>query len=390
MSAGNKIKIFHLIKSLGRGGAETLLVETLKQHDRSLFEFSYGYFLPWKDHLVPDLEKERARVVCFRASNNVSMLMASRKVANWVQKNNIDIIHCHLPWAGLVGRMVSVWRKRPLLYTEHNLPERYHPATRFLNTSSYNLFTSVVAVSKAIHDSVIFHKPRIKVPLKVISNGVNIEHFNPANSLSFRDETRRRLHIPTQAIVVGIVAVFRTQKRMDLWIDVAARLADKYREVYFLVVGDGPLKNEIFAKRRALHLEKRMVMMGLQSDVYPMLAAMDIFMMTSAFEGVPIALLEAMSMQCAVVSTDAGGIKEVVRHEVDGLLCPVADSTRLIPLVERLLNEPCELNRLKQAARRRVIESFNILKMTKQLEDLYLQYSHGKSRLTKREAIVRH
>lgn len=110
---------------------------------------------------------------------------------------------------------------------------------------------------------------------------------------------------------------------------------------------------------------------GLQEDVKPWLSAMDIYMMSSVFEGLPIAMLEAMSMTCAVVSTDAGGIKEVIRHTTDGLLVEVECWPALTDQATRLLHDEQLRLQLAGAARLRVEDQFSLKRMVRELEELY-------------------
>ena len=133
-----KTKILHVIKSLGRGGAEMLLPETLKLHDKNSFEFHYIYFLPWKDQMVDDLKKNGGYVTCLEARNNLQLVASYGKVIEYVKDHNIELIHCHLPWAGFLGRLVQVRTGVPVLYSEHNLQERYHIATKLINRYSFN------------------------------------------------------------------------------------------------------------------------------------------------------------------------------------------------------------------------------------------------------------
>lgn len=133
------VHVFHLIKSLGRGGAETLLPETLRFADRDRFVYGYGYFLPWKDDLVTEFEAQDVEVKCFDAKSNTHILLSARRVANYLQGWDADIMHCHLPIAGIVGRLAGRWASVPVVYTEHYLQEQYHPVTRWGNHYTWNL-----------------------------------------------------------------------------------------------------------------------------------------------------------------------------------------------------------------------------------------------------------
>lgn len=364
-----KIKILHIIKSLGRGGAEMLLPETLKLHDKSKFEFHYIYFLPWKDQMRDAIIEAGGNVVCFEAKNNVQLLLQAEKVIRYCKDHHIDLMHCHLPWAGFLGRWVHARTNIPMLYTEHNMQERYHKITKILNKYSFNQQSLALGVSEDVSNSI---KNNIDptIPVKTLLNGVNTSSFvrKPGE-----DPVRIEFEIPKDALVFGNVAVFRFQKRLVEWLRVFAEIESKNSNVYGIIVGAGPLEHEIKEELKQLGLEEKVFFPGLQTEVKPYFEAMDVFMMSSSFEGLPIALLEAMSMECAVVSTNAGGIKEVVGNNEDGLLCDVERWEELAALSQILIDNPQKLNKFKQAARKRVVEAFSLQRMVEELESYYYE-----------------
>jgi glycosyltransferase involved in cell wall biosynthesis len=368
-----KIKILHIIKSLGRGGAETLLPETLKLHDKEKFEWHYIYFLPWKDQMVPVIQKNGGKVTCLRANNNIQILLRGPQVVKYIQAHNIHIIHSHLPWAGILSRLVGkmIVNKIPIIYTEHNKQERYHFATRWMNLATMNWLTQVVAVSEDVEHSVRRHKPTLKVPLKTLLNGVNDQDFAPG--VFDRNEIKLALGIPLDSLVVGTIAVFRSQKRLELWMETASKIAAERPQVHFIIVGDGPLKEDLLRKRTNLKMDHNIHFTGLQTEVRPYLAAFDVYMMSSLFEGLPIALLEAMAFGCPVVSTDAGGVKEVIRHGYEGLLCDTNQPELLSGLALSLLNSAETRKHLAKQARKRIESSFSMKEMVQALEALYKQ-----------------
>ena len=364
----NKIKILHIIKSLGRGGAEMLLPETLKLHNKDVFEFHYIYFLPWKYQMVQSIKDSGGIVNCFDSKNNLRLILQYNRIINYCNENKIDLIHCHLPWAGFVGRIVHKMTGIPLIYTEHNMQERYHLATKQINKYSFNLQSLALGVSADVSHSINKNiKPEI--PVKTLLNGVNTQSFKKTGESQIKSE----LEIPSNAIVIGNVAVFRFQKRLVEWLQVFKKIRETNSNVYGIIVGAGPLEEEIKKEWKELGLEGVVFFPGLKTDVKPYFEAMDIFMMSSSFEGLPIALLEAMSMECAVVSTDAGGIKEVIRNQEDGLICPVEKWIELSNLVQILIDEPNTLDKYKHAARKRVMEAFSMNRMVGELEEYYLQ-----------------
>jgi L-malate glycosyltransferase len=364
-----RTRVLHIIKSLGRGGAEMLLPETLKLHDKDKFEFHYIYFLPWKNQMVEEIKINGGVIQCLPASNNLRIIFKLREIIRYIRDHQIQLIHCHLPWAGMAGRLVYKSTSVPVVYTEHNKQERYHFVTRWMNKLTFNWQNTVVAVSKDVAQSIQKNiKPRIEV--NEILNGVNTEFFQRDKAQGERFKTQ--LKIPNEAIVVGTMAVFRFQKRLKEWLEVFAMASASNPRLFGIIVGDGPLKEEIMQYRKELRLENKVLMPGLQTDVKPWYSVMDIFMMTSVFEGLPIALLEAMSMQCAIVSTDAGGIKEVIEPDKDGLMRGVDAWQQLSGDLSQLALSEDLRTRFAKAARERVTENFGMEKMVRELEVLYM------------------
>lgn len=367
------MKVLHIIKSLGRGGAETLLPETLKLHDKSAFEFHYIYFLPWKDQMVSAINSAGGKVKCLQASNNFQIVLRVNEIRAYVAKEGIQLVHCHLPWAGFVGRLLHRLTEIPVIYTEHNKQERYHRLTFLINRFTFNWQSLVVAVSDDVAQS-IRKNINSKIPVVTVLNGVNTDAFT--RQIEAGLEIRRSLNIPEGALVVGTVAVFRFQKRLVEWLKVLRSALDSGLDIYGIIVGDGPLKAEIHEQVSILKLADRVRFAGLQENVKPWLSAMDVYMMSSVFEGLPIALLEAMSMECAIATTDAGGIREVIRNETDGLIVGINEWHRLSDCLKKYARLDYRKS-MAARARARVEESFSMRRMVDRLEDIYRQVANS-------------
>lgn len=364
-----KIRILHIIKSLGRGGAEVLLPATLRFHDTNRFEFHYIYFLPWKDQMVESIRLNGGVVVCVSARNNVELMFSYPRVLDYVITNKIDLIHAHLPWAGILSRMLKFRVSVPVIYTEHNRLERYHWFTRRVNVLTMRLLDRVIVVSQEVGVSVTKANSKMATKLRKVLNGVNVAEFD--RRLFRASLFRTQFSVPADAVVVGTVAVFRVQKRLDRWLEVASQIHKKRRDVYFVLVGDGPERPLVEQKVMELGLQSRVVLTGLQVEVRPFLAAFDIYLMTSEFEGLPVALLEAMSMECPVVATAVGGVAEVIETGVNGVTVPFDDLTQLVEHVDRLILEPEIRESIGARARQRVSDSFGIQRTVAELEGIY-------------------
>jgi glycosyltransferase involved in cell wall biosynthesis len=359
--------VCHLIKGLGRGGAEMLL-PWLVEHGRDHATFSVGFFVPWKDQLAAASARAGARVHCFEAGSALALMLRVGAVHRWLRDEGADVLHCHLPLAGVVGRLAASMSGTPVVYTEHNLLERYHAATRRAELATWRMQRMVIAVSQEVATSIARYVDGT-VPVRVIRNGIPV-HDDVATPAA-RAETRSRLGFGAGAPVVGTVAVMRTQKRLDLWLAAAAEIRRSIPEARFLLVGDGPERVAVQQRADSLGLSGAVVFAGLQPAVQPFLEAMDVFLLSSEFEGLPIALLEAMAAGVPVVATTVGGVPEVVVEGGTGRLVAFGDAQGLASASVALLLDPEGRVAMGNAARERVRREFGIARMAAELAQLY-------------------
>ena len=363
-----RYRIFHLSKGLGRGGAEILLEQSLRMGDRERFEYGFGYFLPWKNALVESLRAAGSDVKCFETRSNLGMLASVGRVAEHLRAWRADLVHCHLPLSGVVGRLAARRVGIPVVYTEHNLQERYRPPTRRLNLATWGSQACVIAVSEEVAASIRARKDS-SVPVVVVRNGVDLDRFDPDRVDGAQQ--RSAVGIAPDAPVVGTVAVFSAKKKLDDWLAAARSIHDRLPAVRFLVVGDGPLRGELEAAAAALGIGQAVVFPGIQEDVRPYLAAMDVYLMTSMYEGLPVALLEAMAMRRPVVVTPVGGIPEVVRDGENGVHVAVGSPAAAARAVLDLLEDRTRATKLASDARRTVQERFDAGNMVRNIESIY-------------------
>ena len=364
------MRVFHLVKGLGRGGAETLLVRTALTLPGSSRRNGYGYFLPWKDALVPEIQARGCLVRCFSARNPAEMLVRLPELVWYLKKWQPDLIHCHLPLAGVIGRLAGKLLNVPVIYTEHNLQERYHPLTRLANRLTWTMQDRVIAVSQEVKESILKSMPA-NTGVHTVLNGVDCSKFIPLPSA--RSEIRSQLGLAESDFLVGTVAVFRKQKRLDLWLEVAQRFLLEAPNAHFVLVGDGPERPVVEELIARYNLTSRVILPGLKGEVLPFFCAMDAFLMSSDFEGLPVALLEAMACQTPAVATRAGGIGEVIVEPSQGLLAEKGDVPKLLEHLQNLYHDPELRSRVGENGRRRVEQAFSLDKMNTEIEHLYGQ-----------------
>ena len=389
-----KSKILILIKDLDLGGAERLLVDSLPYLDRTRFDYQVAYMLPEADFLASSIEQTGLPVHCL---GNIKKPTASTHTitpGGWSaashlpfallllwrmqQKERFDLIHAHLPLTGVLARFVGRYFGIPVVYTEHSLQDRYHPITRRANALTFSWNRQVLAVSAEVMASITRSGLDRHTHVKMLLNGVPVEKIR-AEGYSTND-LRTELNIPKDHLVVGTVATFRPPKRLDNWLEVAARIAGNRNDVTFLMVGDGPEAVKIEAKIEDLGLDNRICRPGFRPDGRRLIGLMDVYLMSSEFEGLPIALLEAMTLARPVVATSVGGIPEVVTSGREGFLTPAGAIDELTRYTMELLNNSTLRQQMGQRGAIRVETTFDITERVKLTESIYLHLLQSASK----------
>jgi len=195
-------------------------------------------------------------------------------------------------------------------------------------------------------------------------------------------EVRERLGISNGDCVVGIVAHILPHKGYDDLIHALALVKEKVPHVRCMIVGETPRKRflqRLLQLAERLSVRDRLTLAGVQEDVAPFLRAMDLFVLPSHTEGLPITILEAMAAGRPVIATSVGGIPEVVRDGETGLLVPERDPRRLADAVLRLLETPGLAKAMGEAGRKRIEEAFTLEREARQTSLLYGQLLGARS-----------
>ncbi|HXF60136.1 MAG TPA: glycosyltransferase [Caldilineaceae bacterium] len=385
-------RILLLIKGLGLGGAERLLVDSLPYWDRTAFEYHVAYMLPWKGLLAPAFAQAGAPVHCLGAAPSngrpddpapsgvtaarslaAAMLLPQvyRRLLALQRRYDFALIHADLPAAGLVARLAGRRLGLPVVYTEHNLQERYHPLMRLGNRLTYGWNARVLAVSDEVAASIRRNGLDRSTQVQTLLNGAPVEQVRA--EAGDGQALRAALGIAPAQVVIGTVAVFRRQKRLDRWLEMAASVAQRCPSAVFVLVGDGPEMPAVREQVRALGLGERVHLTGFRADGRRYLGLMDIYVISSDYEGLPMALLEAMALGKPVVATAVGGIPEAVADGDEGLLAPPGDVPALAAQVARLVQDPSLRQAMGQAAARRVESAFHIRRRVEAIESVYCQ-----------------
>jgi glycosyltransferase involved in cell wall biosynthesis len=368
-------RVLWLTKGLGRGGTERLLVSGAKRLDRSRFQLEVAYLLPWKDALVPELERLGVRTHCLGGSRASDVRWVAR-LHRLVRQRRFDLVHTHMPYVAFGARTIP-HRRAAIVHTEHNTWARYRYLTRWANRLTYSRNFAVVAVSHAVAASI---RPlpivRSWPDTRVIHHGAELSEFDPATPDS-RARARSGLGLTQEAPVVGTVGNFTPKKDHRTLLEATARVAPSHRGLRLVLVGTGPLERKLQHISESLGLEDRVVFAGSRDDVAELLPAFDVFALSSRNEGLPISLLEAMAVGLPCVATSVGGVPEVITDGSEGLLVPPGDPAGLADALNKLLSDSS--HRTSAGARAaRTARRFDNAAAVRKIEELYrdaLQFS---------------
>ena len=294
-----------------------------------------------------------------------------------------SIVHTHMAKAGLLGRLAaaaynltrgSAPRAR-IVHTYHG-----HVLEGYFSSAATSLFVGLERALARVSDAIVAISPAIRHELlevyrigrdsqyRVVRLGFNLAPFAAVDAAA-RAEARRTLDLPPGVPVIATVGRLTAIKRHTLFLDVFKRVADRHPAAIALVAGDGELRAELDARAAALGIADRVRFLGWRRDLATIYGATDVFLLTSRNEGTPVALIEAMASGVPGVSTDVGGVRDVIGSDEAGATADDADG--LAAGVLRYLSDPVGRARSGERARARVLQQFDIERLVAEIANLY-------------------
>lgn len=375
-------KILHIITLSELGGAQKVLYHLVAGLDPGEFEIEVacapgGEMVRWLrqlPHVVPALEIPELK----RNISPINDFKALYKLYKYIKQGHFDIVHCHSSKAGILGRLAA-WLAGVgrIIFTVHGwgLNDYQSQPVQFIYTFLERLgsavSTKVVCVSES--DLAKGINLRIASPdkLTVIYNGLP----DPAKQ---RGLLRRELNIRNEDLVIGTVARLAPQKNPLFLLQVAERIVTRQSgdssqsRVFFVLIGDGPLKLSCVQYIKEKGLEKHVFLMGSREDAGKLIQDLDIFVLFSRWEGLPLTIIEAMQAELPVVASDVGGVGEMVVDGKTGLLVrgQVLDEAEKALLT--IIDNRSQGRIMGQAGRERAMSLFSLDQMIRKYRELYL------------------
>lgn len=379
------ISVMHLITRLIVGGAQenTLYTAALLDPARykvqvisgaqtgsegSLIEEARQQGIPLK--IVPEL---------VRQISPLKDLQALIKLYRLLQREPYQVLHTHSSKAGILGRLAGHLAGTPVIihtvhgWSFHDYMSPWLQKTYILLERWMAHYTqALVAVSQKDIDKGLQAGIGRPDQYHLIRSAIPIEQFDA--SLFDRGKIRQALGIPEQAVVIGFVGRFSPQKNPLDWVRVAKQVGQNQKDVFFLMVGDGPLRDQVEAQLLQAGIRDRTVLTGLRRDIPALLACMDMFMHTSLWEGLPRAIVQALCIELPVLAYSADGVQEIIQNGENGYIFQPGEVKKMAEVCEHLVQHPELRKALGQRGRERVMQEFDLQKMIAQISALYEQF----------------
>jgi glycosyltransferase involved in cell wall biosynthesis len=374
-----KVAVLQLIDQLGTGGAEILQSTLAASIDRDRFDWHVITLRPAAD-VLPRVEVElREMGVPLNVLNQRKAydLRAVLRLNRYIRRNKIDIIHTHLEGADIVGGIAGLLARKPVVSTVHLLHSDIVGSSAahrlMLKVTARWLCKRIAVVAESMREDTA---KWLGVPLRkvvAIPNGVDTTRFHTGPGLD-RTAVKRSLAggDGNYPLVINVARLF-PQKTQEYLIKAARIVLASVPKVRFAIVGTGPREAEIATLIHEEGLDDKVFLAGRRDDVPDVLAAADLFALSSMQEGLPVALLEALAAACPVVSTDVGGVSEIVRHNVTGLLVPPSDPEALAAAIVEMLSDPKRARSLALKGQELVQREYSMQAWGRKWQALYLQ-----------------
>lgn len=364
------VRVLHVLANLRPGGAERMAVHIVKNLNQQKFEAAVvSQSGPCGSDLEKLLAQDRIPVLYLDKKPGFDYRTFHR-LYRAIRDFAPDVLHTHVHVLRYALPVMTILRVPTTLHTVNNVAEyEVEPRARWMQKLAFKTGVVPVAVAQEVALSLtrLYDIP----PCRVIANCVPTELY--AHPQTPRAEWRIKEGFGNEDVLFVCVARLSPQKNHAMLIEAFARTARANPTTHLLLAGAGALQDQLKESVRNLDLLGRVHFLGLRTDIPDLLAASDVFVLASDYEGNPLSVIEAMAAGLPIVSTIAGGVPELVAHGREGLLVKPGDVDAFSQAMAGLMKDPGSRKSMGVNAWRRAIENFDVSTMVAAYEDLYDQ-----------------
>lgn len=372
-----RVRIMILIYQLGYGGAQRLILDVVRHINRDRFEIIVAMMGGRRD-LNDDFGKLGVEVVDFGAHSKFDFL-ALMRFYNFLRCRSIDILHAHLPYSGMISRVLGRFARIPaIVYTEQNVDASHHPLTRIGNHLTLQMSDVFTAITRGVEKSFFPDSEQLSEEgwnrgrrHFTIYSGVDIGKIDVAVKGLNVAKKRAELNLSPDNFNMVCAARLHPIKGHVYLIEAMREIKRIHSNVHLLLLGDGILESQLKRLTIDLGLEDTISFLGYRRDTYEIMGCADCFVLPSLYEGFGVVLAEAMALSIPVISTAIPAVREVVEDGCTGLLVSPRNSDVLATAIIRLIEQPDLRREFGRKGRKRVEALFSIESVTAQYELLY-------------------
>ncbi len=369
-------KILHIVEDLKVGGLEKVLASIVLSLDPSKYDIQVWCLARGGDIAQALIEKGiSVRILRMKSYHNPLNIA---RLALIMKRERFHIIHTHGYFASTFGRFAAILAHVPVIITHVHSTYYDYGKRNLLIERFLSYFTDrIICVSQAVESFVTVNERIRKEKTCLIYNAVTPPDKLPDDHL--RKKTQASLGFHSEAIVIAVVASLTANKGHGILLEAFAQVFRSHPSIRLLIVGDGPLREQLEASTRQLTVDQAVIFTGIRKDVFDLLQMADIFVLPSQIrEGLGVAVIEAMAMGLPVIGTNLGGIPELIQDNKNGLLVPPGDVGQLVEALMKLVNDQALRTDMGNRGREMYEEKFTMSRMIRQIETLYDYYLERK------------
>lgn len=371
-----KLKVMLVTGWMHYGGLERVVISLWRHMDRTRFD-PFIVCTAGRGAHYEDMEREGARMFALDGhGKKFGQHAVCYRLAQIARADKVDIVHTHNTGPMLDATLAGLFgRPGVMLHTDH---ARSFPDTRkymIAENIAAHFFSKIVAVSEETKQNLIHYEGIPGEKITVINNGIEGASYDIALD---RQEAKKQFGVERFKQIVGLGVVLTEQKGIIHLIRAASQVLAQHPDTGFVVAGDGKIREQLhnFVKKQGI--ADNFIFIGATKEIPAFLQSLDVYVLPSEWEGLPLVLLEAMAAKRCIVASAVGAVPQVITDGEEGLLVPPADPAALACTLVRVLGDSALQQKLADNAHRRFLQGFTVQAMVRAYERLYQEVADKK------------